>query len=74
MKFHFLRNARKIGPRALNGVTFVTRKHMSPQGPIFYRQVSNNLLCNSIIDDTVCKCELVFSVDDIIEKVPVLSV
>ncbi|KAK2546742.1 hypothetical protein P5673_033619 [Acropora cervicornis] len=29
---------------------------------------------NSISDDTVSKCELVFSVDDIIEKVPVLSV
>ena len=29
---------------------------------------------NSIIDDTVSKCELVFSVDDIIEKVLVLSV
>ena len=29
---------------------------------------------NSIIDDTVCKCEFLFSVDDIIEKVPILSV
>lgn len=29
---------------------------------------------NSIIDDTVSKCEFLFSVDDIIEKVPVLSV
>ena len=28
----------------------------------------------SIIDDTVSKCEFLFSVDDIIEKVPVLSV
>ena len=28
----------------VNGVTFVTRKHMSPQGPTFYRQLSNNLL------------------------------
>ena len=29
---------------------------------------------NSIIDKTVSKCEFLFSVDDIIEKVPVLSV
>jgi len=29
---------------------------------------------NSIIDHTVSKCEFLFSVDDIIEKVPVLSV
>ena len=29
---------------------------------------------NSIIDDTVSKCELVFSLDDITEKVPVLNV
>ena len=29
---------------------------------------------NSIIDDSVSKCEFLFSVDDIIEKVPVLSV
>ena len=29
---------------------------------------------NSIIDHTVSKCEFLFSVDDITEKVPVLSV
>ena len=30
-------------------------------------------LTKEIIDDTVSKCEFLFSVDDVIEKVPVLS-
>ena len=40
---------------------------------VFTDDWSNSCFSNSIIDNTVSKCEFLFSADDIIEKVPVLS-
>ena len=51
-------------------------RNLKVKSSLFFFTDIDQITCfsNSIIDDSVSKCEFLFSVDDIIEKVPVLSV